>query len=187
MRRTARPGNTNAFVRQITKEGTNREVSPTKSHGVFPGELASSFSLRRSHSTSSEAECDEHSPADILTSGIEPCSCLPVPLAWNSGSIELVTRHSGATVPDSHGVPGRWTMFWPATKAGVFKERTGGCLVIRRVTASQMCNEILPNGWNHFGCELSLGLPVRLGWVRAWASGQASDLPRATAGGCDFF
>ena len=50
-----------------------------------------------------ERNHDEHSQTGILTSGLEPRSRLPGLVdqwLW-----ELVTRYSGATVPDSHGVP----------------------------------------------------------------------------------
>ena len=73
-------------------------------HGVAgTNGLAPSFSLRRSQHTSSEACRDEHFPAGILTPGIKPRSCLPA--LSRSGLLELVARHSGATVPDSHRVP----------------------------------------------------------------------------------
>ena len=46
---------------------------------------------------------DEHNQTDILTWGLKPRSRLPGLVdqwLW-----ELVTRYSGVTVPDSHGVP----------------------------------------------------------------------------------
>jgi len=46
---------------------------------------------------------DEHNQADILTSGINLAPALPA-FQW---LWEFVTRYSGATVPDSHGVPWR--------------------------------------------------------------------------------
>jgi hypothetical protein len=46
---------------------------------------------------------DEHFLAGILTPGIKPCSGLPA--FSRSGLLELVARHSGATVPEFHGVP----------------------------------------------------------------------------------
>ena len=45
---------------------------------------------------------DEHSQTDILTFELEPRSRLPGLLQW---LWESVTRYSGVTVPDSHGVP----------------------------------------------------------------------------------
>ena len=47
---------------------------------------------------------DEHRPTDILTSGLEPRSRLPG-LTRDQWLWEFVARYSGATVPDSHGVP----------------------------------------------------------------------------------
>ena len=47
---------------------------------------------------------DEHRQTDILTWGLEPHSRLPG-LYEASGCREFVARYSGATVPDSHGVP----------------------------------------------------------------------------------
>ena len=68
---------------------------------LFDGEVDSAL---RNH--------DEHSPADILTWGLEPYSRLPDPACGTSGSSpgppgewKLVALYSGATVPDSHGVP----------------------------------------------------------------------------------
>jgi hypothetical protein len=47
---------------------------------------------------------DEHRQTDILTSGLEPHSRLPG--LWRDQWLrEFVARYSGATVPDSHGVP----------------------------------------------------------------------------------
>jgi len=55
---------------------------------------------------------DEHDQADILTSGMKtspPPSRLPKKPVALAASLtcewELVARYSGATVPDSHGVP----------------------------------------------------------------------------------
>ena len=45
---------------------------------------------------------DEHSQTDILTSGSSLAPAFPVCDQW---PWEFVTRYSGATVPDSHGVP----------------------------------------------------------------------------------
>src|SRR5262249_28234571 len=50
-------------------------------------------------------DSDEHSQSGILTSGLRPRSRLPGPLARNQWLWEFVGRNSGATVPDSHGVP----------------------------------------------------------------------------------
>ena len=47
---------------------------------------------------------DEHRQADILTPGLKPHSRLPG-LLINQWLWEFVARYSGATVPDSHGVP----------------------------------------------------------------------------------
>ena len=49
------------------------------------------------------ANHDEHSQTGILTSGLEPHSRLPGLV--DQWPWEFVTRYSGATVPDSHGVP----------------------------------------------------------------------------------
>jgi hypothetical protein len=45
---------------------------------------------------------DEHSQTDILTPGFNLAPAFPV---FNQWPWEFVTRYSGATVPDSHGVP----------------------------------------------------------------------------------
>jgi hypothetical protein len=45
---------------------------------------------------------DEHSQTDILTSGSSRTPAFPVCDQW---PWEFVARYSGATVPDSHGVP----------------------------------------------------------------------------------
>jgi hypothetical protein len=45
---------------------------------------------------------DERSQTDILTSGFNLAPAFP---AFNQWPWEFVTRYSGATVPDSHGVP----------------------------------------------------------------------------------
>ncbi len=73
--------------------------------------LASSFSLTEKSAPGrtgilpvSPKSRDEHRPTDILTSGLEPRSRLPGPLT-NQWLWEFVARYSGATVPDSHGVP----------------------------------------------------------------------------------
>ena len=69
---------------------------------LFDGEVglnvgqASHLSRIKSH--------DEHRPTDILTSGLEPRSRLPG-LMRDQWPWEFVARYSGATVPDSHGVP----------------------------------------------------------------------------------
>ncbi len=47
---------------------------------------------------------DEHRKTDILTSGLEPRSRLPGP-TQDQWLWEFVAHYSGATVPDSHGVP----------------------------------------------------------------------------------
>jgi hypothetical protein len=47
---------------------------------------------------------DEHRQVDILTPGLEPHPRLPG-LLGDQWLWELVARYSGATVPDSHGVP----------------------------------------------------------------------------------
>ena len=46
---------------------------------------------------------DEHSQTGILTSGFKSRSRLPG--SWGPVAWEFVARYSGATVPDSHGVP----------------------------------------------------------------------------------
>jgi hypothetical protein len=46
---------------------------------------------------------DEHSQTGILTSGLNLAPAFPV--WWYQWLWESVTRYSGATVPDSHGVP----------------------------------------------------------------------------------
>jgi hypothetical protein len=45
---------------------------------------------------------DEHSQIDILTSGLSLAPAFPVLDQW---PWEFVTRYSGVTVPDFHGVP----------------------------------------------------------------------------------
>ena len=47
---------------------------------------------------------DEHRQTDILTPGLEPRSRLPG-LMRDQWLWESIARYSGATVPDSHGVP----------------------------------------------------------------------------------
>jgi len=56
-------------------------------------------------------DLDEHNQAGILTSGLMPRSRLPA--SPHGGGTEQwhwesVARYSGATVPDSHGVPCAW-------------------------------------------------------------------------------
>jgi hypothetical protein len=46
---------------------------------------------------------DEHNQADILTRGLT--SLPPSRSWWDQWLWEFVARYSGATVPDSHGVP----------------------------------------------------------------------------------
>ena len=51
---------------------------------------------------------DEHNQTDILTWGLDLAPAFPPPLSHierDSGQWEFVARYSGATVPDSHGVP----------------------------------------------------------------------------------
>src|SRR5215831_8913792 len=58
-----------------------------------------------------EGDLDEHNQAGILTSGLMPRSRLPAsPHAGGAEQWqwESVARYSGATVPDSHGVPCAW-------------------------------------------------------------------------------
>jgi hypothetical protein len=45
---------------------------------------------------------DEHNPAGILTSSLSLSPAFPAKNQWHW---EFVARYSGATVPDSHGVP----------------------------------------------------------------------------------
>jgi hypothetical protein len=80
-------------------------------HHALADGLASSFSLTeklackagQAFRLSRIESHDEHSRADILTSGLEPCSRLPgLAGQW---LWEFVARYSGVTVPDSHGVP----------------------------------------------------------------------------------
>ena len=74
--------------------------------------LASSFSLTeklaptaaQAYRLSRIESHDEHRQTDILTSGLEPRSRLPG-LLRDQWLWEFVARYSGATVPDSHGVP----------------------------------------------------------------------------------
>ncbi len=80
---------------------------------LFDGEVG-----RRGHGLN-PVQCshDEHSLADILTSGLTSLPAFPVkPVAMGQMPAcehawlavwKLVARYSGATVPDSHGVPGR--------------------------------------------------------------------------------
>ncbi len=49
-------------------------------------------------------QSDERSQTDILTPGVESHSRLPNPLP-DQWQWEFASRYSGATVPDSHGVP----------------------------------------------------------------------------------
>jgi len=50
---------------------------------------------------------DEHSQTDILTSGSNLTPAFP---AFGQWPWEFVTRYSGATVPDFHGVPRHLTV-----------------------------------------------------------------------------
>ena len=67
--------------------------------------LASSFSWteKLAGGNSDSFDHDEHSQTGILTSGFESHSRLPD--QSDQWLWELVSRYSGATVPDSHGVP----------------------------------------------------------------------------------
>ena len=66
--------------------------------------LASSFSLTEKLPRR-RVEADEHSQTGILTPGFYPRSRLPDPVKSDQWLWKLVARYSGATVPDSHGVP----------------------------------------------------------------------------------
>jgi hypothetical protein len=69
---------------------------------LFDGEVG------RAHEQARRPSCsdghDEYRQTDILTSGLEPHSRLP-DLMRDQWLWEFVARYSGATVPDSHGVP----------------------------------------------------------------------------------
>lgn len=72
--------------------------------------LASSFSLSEKSIVGEltpfgefTSDHDEHSQTDILASGLNPCSRLPIPA--DSGIWKQVAHHSGATALDSHEVP----------------------------------------------------------------------------------
>jgi hypothetical protein len=69
---------------------------------LFDGEVGRGKGEARRHSCSNSH--DEHRQTDILTSGLEPRSRLPG-LMRDQWLWEFVARYSGATVPDSHGVP----------------------------------------------------------------------------------
>jgi hypothetical protein len=87
--------------------------------------LASSFSLaEKSAAAHNEAgDHDEHNQADILTSGINLAPAFPV-FQW---LWESVTRYSGATVPDSHGVPWRMAVISNFQRASLFTPKTKVC------------------------------------------------------------
>jgi hypothetical protein len=65
-------------------------------------ELVSSFSLTEKLAAW-KGNRDEHSQIGILTSGL---TSLPPSQSFDQWRWEFVSRYSGATVPDSHGVPG---------------------------------------------------------------------------------
>ena len=65
---------------------------------------------------------DEHNQTDILTSGMKPRSRLPG-LLRNQWLWEFVARYSGATVPDSHGVPERLAVIQMDKRSIGFKEQ----------------------------------------------------------------
>jgi len=65
-------------------------------------ELVSSFSLTEKLAAH-VGDPDEHSQIGILTSGL---TSLPPSQSFDQWRWEFVSRYSGATVPDSHGVPG---------------------------------------------------------------------------------
>jgi hypothetical protein len=62
---------------------------------------------------------DEHNQTDILTPGLKPHSRLP---GFHQWPWELVTRYSGVTVPDSHGVPERLAVMADKQSAYPVKE-----------------------------------------------------------------
>jgi len=74
---------------------------------LFDGEVwrNTTLPLRVESAPDCIANHDEHSQTGILTSGLEPHSRLPGPALRDQWPWEFVTRYSGATVPDSHGVP----------------------------------------------------------------------------------
>ena len=65
-------------------------------------ELVSSFSLTEKLAAW-KGNHDEHSQIGILTSGL---TSLPPSQSFDQWRWEFVSRYSGATVPDFHGVPG---------------------------------------------------------------------------------
>ncbi len=71
---------------------------------ILLGGLASSFPMTEKWARVKPGNPDEYNPTGILTSGIEPGSRLP---SRQTGQWlrKFVTRNSGATVPDLHGVP----------------------------------------------------------------------------------
>ena len=83
---------------------------------------------------------DEHRQADILTSGLEPYSRLPGPTRdqwlWESEA-----RYSGATVPDSHGVPGRLMVLEMDNQSTRFKEQ------LLSSSSTRSCQEKCFEGW----------------------------------------
>src|SRR6185436_5609249 len=109
METSAEPEKAKAFRLRGENEGFS-----AKTAGKQDGGLASSFSLTekpampaRCYWSCNGFRChdrDEHSLTGILTPGstsLPPSRPLPRPVAY----WEFVTRHSGATVPESHGVP----------------------------------------------------------------------------------
>jgi hypothetical protein len=69
---------------------------------LFDGEVGREEGEARCHPRSNGH--DKHRQTDILTSGLKPRSRLPG-LTRDQWLWEFVARYSGATVPDSHGVP----------------------------------------------------------------------------------
>ncbi len=71
--------------------------------------LAEAISARTiQHCRVESASTDEHRQIDILTSGLTslpPSHAAHAIMIRSSGLWEFVTRYSGATVPDFHGVP----------------------------------------------------------------------------------
>ena len=69
---------------------------------LFDGEVG--FRAKQASCLFRDESRDEHRQVDILTPGLEPHSRLPG--LWRDQWLwEFVARYSGATVPDSHGVP----------------------------------------------------------------------------------
>ena len=70
----------------------------------MPG-LASSFSLSEKWTPRKNEASDERNQTGILTFGLNLAPAFPISSRTDQWHLGLVSRYSGATVPDSHGVP----------------------------------------------------------------------------------